>query len=947
MHRRPTTWLVRSVKPLLAMKRANYDRGGAGRGAGRGIVPQKAPLPFNLPSMRREQGYDTATGGIAAAGAKWASPRPTINDSPGHSPLPQASTPTANTSTAPSPAPAWGGAGLRTRATGPRSEFPTLRTENPSPVPSSLNRTPLPPVPDATMTKVPDAPPPPVASVQITPTQAAEDDWADDEEQFDLSAPIALPEVSVAPPPPQQSAPAQHAVQQNYGPRDISGFNRAPPVTSNRAPVASHWAPAFQRQQQHHQQSQMGGRPQIQMPDRKLIEEQKNLMKAKAESAKEARRHEEEERERLQRERAREKLRALEKRMCSPKPEVDSNAWRNTSSQPNGGAVSTPAPAPVTPKVLLRRPVLKETEPSPSANINTNSRPDQSRRKAPRHGGDKNRSRGRDGRDNRNYDRRNKLYDEPLENETREQWLERRRKKTEARDAVRFVLELCIKRAVYGHPPHRGHRRRGTGRRYGGRDRNDNNKSNDPASALPALALPSTMNPVEESVLVPTVQSPAQTRNDKRRNYSSRGNASLAESPRGDRVVTTRQSALHPARPAPWAHTVQKVALAPPVSSPGTRTVASVVDAVVGGELEGRGGGGGTRKGAGRGGERRKAKRGGRNERIKRERRELAANNRSVEATAVKVAESTAAAAAAPSTQMALKTVGSGTCMHKVLPSAGRGAGFLRVNSDDAWSSGPKPTSFDDISRAFSNTKGLPLVGAPIIPTVPIIPTTAAVTPAAVPNGGNWPSGSAVWPGQTESVTAPKWIPFQNTSEVERNAVPIPTVPPLTEAPLPKPPTSRRTGYRKRAPQNRRRNNNSNKGSNGGNNNSNGGGDAPESRQPKAELKDLTTPAPLAEKDVGATEGGSTQQRRGPRSGGGRRGGRGRSGQSKVNSSSADGELKPKGRSNRRRGGGRGDGSSRSGPSSQTQTQPQLPSQQTPAATESTVATPPKPTAEG
>ncbi len=904
--------------------------------------------------MRREQGYDTASGGIAAAGAKWASPRPTASDSPGQSPRPQTSAPAPSATTTSSPAPAWGGAGLRTRTTGPRAEFPTLRTQNSASAPSHLNRAAVPPVPDATSTKLPDAPPPPVTPVKATQAPKMESDWGDDEANFDLSAPLALPEVSVEPPPPPPPPPpAQFSAQRDYAPRDIGALNRDGPAATSRPPVAAHWAPAIQRQQQH-LQAQAGVQPQIEMPDRKLIEEQKNLMRAKAESAKEARRHAEEERERAQRERAAEKLRALEERLGSPKPRVDPNARRNMPSEPNGVPAQAPAPTPagVAPKVLLRRPIAKEPEPAPMTSASTNTRQDPPRRRQRGRSRDRSRGRGRDNRENRSYERRNRPHDEPLENETREQWLERRRNRTEARSAARMVLETCIHRAVYGHT--RGGRRRGGGRRNGGgRDRGDQNRSNR-ATTPPALALPSTMNPVNESVLVPTRDSPAQGRGNNHRNNSrrrgsrtssprsdnnSRRKGSHTPSPRGDRVVPPRPTAhlpaLQPARPAPWAPKVPKVTLAPPVSSPGTRTVASVVDAVVGGgESEGRGG---SKKGSRRGGDRRRQRRGGVNERMERERHELSGNNRSVEATAVKVAESTAAAATRPSAPMAaMRTVGSGPYEHRVLPSAGRGAGFLGVSADDAWSSGPKPTNFDEISRAFSNTKGLPLVGAPIIPTVPIIPTTATVTPTVAPNGANWPTGSAGWPPQTESVATPKWIPFQNTTEVERNAAPIPTVPPVTDAPVSKPPTSRRPVNRSRGGRHRRRNAR----------NTNGGGNSGEQRQPKAEVRDPATPTPPAENDVGSTEGGNnSRQRRGPRSGG-RRGGRGR-GQAKANGTSTEGEQKPKGRNPRgRRGGGRGDGGPRSG-SAPSQQQTQTPSQQTSTGAKSVRTGSPKPTAEG
>ncbi len=433
-------------------------------------------------------------------------------------------------------------------------------------------------------------------------------------------------------------------------------------------------------------------------------------------------------------------------------------------------------------------------------------------------------------------------YDGPLDNETREQWLERRRRKTEARDAVRSVIDTCINRAVYGR---RSSNRRGQGRRSerGGRGRRDRDgvksdsktdtstqgqdahtpSSAPPKSAEPSLhdvpqgppklALPSPVQPVAETSAfsaappAPPLKSqqpsawvsrtPEQLPAD-RQQQSSRGphdsreqrqemaelgglppSAQAAHGAPRDRPVpplnTGRPVAPQPARPAPWAPKVPKVTLAPPMSSPGTATVASVVDAVVG-ETDTppatvpkapthpqSSGGRSSAPGEERDGSRpRKStkKRGGHKERLKRERREQAAA--AVEKAGAAVGQSTTAvqvssSAVEPKPQVQQYRTES-------LPPAGRGGGPAHISPDEssaAWGRDRAPTSFDEISRAFSNTPaGFPLVGAPFVPSVPLIPSTTgtvASSRSTWPTPPTWPDASSPasqwWGGQSaESV---------------------------------------------------------------------------------------------------------------------------------------------------------------------------------------------------
>lgn len=249
--------------------------------------------------------------------------------------------------------------------------------------------------------------------------------------------------------------------------------------------------------------------------DLRLIEEQKAIMKSKAELAHEARKRAEEERQRDLRERSARKLRELEERLR--RKEQDAAAFlempiqETKSPHPVSGASSTSpvnGPASIVPSgkavdvpvstssITSSSPALPPHVPPRHALHNSGPRasprypPDiqshrdnhslgpSGRRPRPpaphRHPSNDSRTVRNVSRDNSHIHahqraRHHHDYDGPADNETREQWLKRRRKETETRYAVRSIIDLLITRAVNGGhaaPKHLQHRRGPTGSAY-------------------------------------------------------------------------------------------------------------------------------------------------------------------------------------------------------------------------------------------------------------------------------------------------------------------------------------------------------------------------------------------------------------------------------------------------------------------------------------------------
>lgn len=235
--------------------------------------------------------------------------------------------------------------------------------------------------------------------------------------------------------------------------------------------------------------------------DLKMIEEQKAIMKSKAEMAHEARKRAEEERQRDLKERSARKLRELEERLrlkdqeaaarktkgpqsiLGPNPQVVNGSPVTSSTGKARDPSESNSPVGISQKTLVPNLAPRRTTSNnlchgshgqpPSdkvpyrdhrTHLPTGRRP----RTLPPH-----RQLHSDGRHARNalrddpHNPRQKVrhsrdYDGPTENETREQWLDRRRKETETKYAVRSIIDLLITRAVNGGhaaPKHLKHRR--------------------------------------------------------------------------------------------------------------------------------------------------------------------------------------------------------------------------------------------------------------------------------------------------------------------------------------------------------------------------------------------------------------------------------------------------------------------------------------------------------
>lgn len=579
------------------MKRQNYLPSSGANSRSRLARP---PLPFNLPSIRRESGAKLASGGIASAGAKWASPR--VNDSDDN----RNPTHPHDKNEEPSSAPkaAWGGAGLRPSR--PTSDFPNLGpSQSGSPPDSSsaptassvgvadpfdvaspaddstskacsepnLNNE-LPVTTTAQPHDIIDSPDceqvptsrvstekPSSSSSQMVDNAASDagketasnvpasalsafanndddddEDWADDSEGMDfLSEPISLPEISFPEVPaasqqpetshssiltstPSQSSPSPTPSARSMFPppptaSPAQGPSRHPHILQSPAP---HWGVHNRAHGSHTRASDSSAyvvhsksisqRPSPMFPDRrvhhappsykdgnsltdadiKVIEDQKSIMKTKAELAQEVRKREEEQRERDQKERSARKLRELEERLrkkkeqeaaiATPAPllveRLVEHSVNASNSVANGqidapiinAAPASPRAAPAAPRVLLRRskpePPVRRDVP-PQDRLSGSQRPPatyaavsgQRLRNSSTH---RMPSDGRPGSQGPPHMRHRRTvgpvrdYDGPAENESRDQWLERRRKKTETRNAVRSIIELMITRAVNG-----------------------------------------------------------------------------------------------------------------------------------------------------------------------------------------------------------------------------------------------------------------------------------------------------------------------------------------------------------------------------------------------------------------------------------------------------------------------------------------------------------------
>lgn len=716
------------------MKRTNY--GGAGRPAP--VVPTKpkAPLPFNLPSLKSAAGR-AEKGAVGGAAAGWAARGANGGAEAGND-----ANDAAATNVAP-PAPAWGGAGVRGRAGhggNATGDQPQVQMQQAQRAPARVRPQPrldarqdvrreradagptAPPAVAAAVVaepekpvKVPDAPPPvptPTQPATVETVGVPDDDWAEDDGGELTFSSLALPEVSIeaGPPPAPAAAPAQAghprgarriapaAHWQIGAPNHPLGPGRRPPAGQTKAEPK--WA-----------------------PDLRAVEEQKDVMKMNAESAREARRQAEEDRLRAQRERSNQKLRELEMRMgLKDKGQPKGGAGQSKGGKGKGasakadrgekqpasawGARTAPKEA-ATPKVVLRRPAKKDPPATAAVPEGAHESARESGRSRRRNGGRSERSEQSDG--GRRPSRDNgRLYDGPRGNESREQWLERRRAETEGRDVVKSIIDSCINRAVYGRKPRkRGGERGGRGRRKDakGEQKGDGSSKSDGASKgePPKLALPAVG---ETAAAQPAAA------------WEGRGRARATRTLPPAAGPAGRAAAPQPARPAPWAPGVKPRGGGGPLASPGTATVTSVVDAAIGdadassgstpslpGKPPRRKGG---RKRGGKGGEKRERGREG--------------------------------PAAAPKPPVAPVTTA--------------------VQPDEAaWASGlppPQPTSFDAISRAFSNTAaGL----SPFVHPVAVVP--ARSWPAATAAG----AAAGVAPGETA-----KWWPPAPVGPANANA---------------------------------------------------------------------------------------------------------------------------------------------------------------------------------
>lgn len=539
------------------MRRQNFQS--TTTGSARPRVP-RAPLPFNLPSKRREAGVNLASGGIAATGAKWATPRSAeSDDARRHSKPDEPCAP---------PKTAWGGAGLRPSR--PASDFPNLAkpvtstfthelddsikvSSDPPPQTSSQSISkPLSSKSDLSSDSISSNAPirdgpskPSVTEDHSSPSSSTsgstcpkeqpatvfgaaaafanedddDDDWADDSQAMDfLSDPVPLSDIMIHEPrlEPSPDPPEPAVTTPTSTPNPSRVMFPSPPRQNQQLrprqpqfpPPAAHWAvpprdPGSQIRTSNVPVSNPprpspmfpDDRPTRESPynhdfsdiDLKAIEEQTAIMKSKAEQAKEARRREEEERERIQKEKAARKLRELEERLrlkkeqeagivstsaTAPVPESSQlQQMINGKTINDSHGIHQPAGASnfasVSPRVVLHRPKLDAAHSHDSMPLLRREKGLRSPRVAPAYQRYRNGSHGAavEGRPRRPHVIPARDYDGPADNETRDQWLERRRRQTETRNAVRSIIDIVITRAVNGGhaAPKRMHHRRPPG----------------------------------------------------------------------------------------------------------------------------------------------------------------------------------------------------------------------------------------------------------------------------------------------------------------------------------------------------------------------------------------------------------------------------------------------------------------------------------------------------
>jgi hypothetical protein len=440
-----------------AMKRAPYLSGPA--------PTPKAPLPFTLPSRKREGGAAGADGHIAGAGAMWASPASAPCAPPGASePVPAAGTEesapatciasasnaAAATASAFSPAapPRRASADSAASADSSTGTSPSSAAEKRSgdqarDVPGRTVDAPLVEAVLSVSSRRQAAPS--ATEVPAAPsTLENNSDWTDDVEPSSVNplcpAAIALPEVVLpVAHPPRRPADHNHLQLQNSAERRHEQLQRSRPADSMRERTAMKGGPpcAGQDRRIPHQDLQRGP-PVEDAPPADVSTagdvEQHDVMKRKAELAAERRRAYEVEQQN-QRGRAEVKLRELEARL----------ALRSESSASPSGPGRAPTTVSPVPKVLLRRPRADPPAPavSPSAaRTTTRDLPPSSRPKASRQ----------------------RRREPPPE-------------RSDALEAAQAVVNMCIQRATHGGRGARG---------AGGGPSSDSAATSDAARQAPA-----------------------------------------------------------------------------------------------------------------------------------------------------------------------------------------------------------------------------------------------------------------------------------------------------------------------------------------------------------------------------------------------------------------------------------------------------------------------------
>lgn len=763
------------TRTLAAMKRAGYLTGPA-------AVP-KAPLPFTLPSRKREGSAPVADGHIGVAGAKWASQAP-AHASPGVN---------ASSQKHQQPSQKIGGRGpgapsdscsrVSSSQSPPSSASPTSSSAGIDPKSlaapsSSAERTPLAWNIAVANSGAKNGSPPSSTSDRV--------DWADDDNSAVSATPLseALPEVVLSPCPREEirkpvvrksqdhRASAQNLQQgvavQNVNYEGRRRIGRAPPDPAEYASSIASPEPAptstssnasekaDQEPSQALEATNVGGTEEI---DIETVQRQHDLMKRKAEDAAERRKAYDLEQQR-QRERAVQKLKELEARLSSreaiEKTETV-NAEPNSALSSASSAGST-ASACGTPKILLRRDFVDKSHSNPSedvtspfsklsdadigkkiadlrAHVPTTSQSHVSKRPI---GPPSGRKDGRCRRDSAPRD-----LDGPAPNESREQWLDRRRKKTEPREAARYIIEICINRAVK--------KKSSPSVRFGG------NQTRSPHGKPRVVSATSDSNPstrsnkshnitsVSSAVSVPVSSNPWQHRKQEVGSGVSTDESGVGRTgwtPLTPHPVFQGDSTVHMSRPGRIVSCDNRCSPLAEVNDSG-RTIAGASSDP-------------KQKKSGR-------KRGGRVERQKKERKEARAAAQSA-ATAAMSSDNDASIADVDDTKSfilgaspTLQThLGTSSVDVPVPPSVPKVTPNRPSTAWDTRSRAAPPTTFDDISRAFANhPTTIPLAGTPLVPAVPGV--KSAWSPGAPAR--NWGNENSVASGLSStgpwSVTPP------------------------------------------------------------------------------------------------------------------------------------------------------------------------------------------------